>query len=260
MTRSGAGNTRRVHLRRLAPALVVLAAISATGCGAVQKDVTCPGPTCTAALATVRGRIARLPGVAGVTRVEFHHGLDTGDSGLVVYRARASGVAAERLNRQVLAIYRRADPELAGAQRVDLQLVHDPESFVDRTDDLGPARTGRGSTPCEAARCRTELRDLERRLRAEVTTDFTVQEVRLDPHGQSGAPEVVVRLRSRLHQDQSAALTSAADRVSALVARSGVAASYGVRVLVSHPVEHTLLTRWTAYAGFLDVPDQQAAE
>lgn len=249
---------------RLLPALALLvAALALTGCDTLQKVLTCPGQRCTRALTSARGRIAQLPGVTGVTRVEYHYGLDTGTSGLVVYRARpADDTAAKRLNRQVLAVYRKADKELAGAERVDLQLIHDPEMFVSRTDDLSTTRaSAEGGATCAATRCGAQIRRLERRLRSEVaTSDVTVEGARLDPQGQSGQPEVVVRLRSGLHMDRFADLTSAADRVSALAAGSGISTSYGVRVLVSHPVEHTLLTRWTAYDGFLDVPDQQATE
>jgi hypothetical protein len=252
--------------RLLLVGLALVAAVAVSGCDALQKDLTCPGERCTAALAGVRDKVAALPGVSEVTTVEYHYGLDTGRRGLVVYRADAgTAVEARELNRSVLALYRKGGSELASATDVNLQLIHDPETLAPRTDQLGaaPAGTSTGSgTDCRATRCRAELRTVTRQVRAALPPDaFRLTDVRLDLEGAGGRPDVVVRLATEIRMADYAQIGDVADQVATVVRDSDrVPAAYGVRVLVTHPVEHTMLTRWTSYDGFTDVPDEQAIQ
>ncbi len=251
-------------LRPLLFGVVLVTSLVVTGCGSSQKDLACPGERCTPELVAVRERVARLAGVTEVRSVVYQDTLITGRRGLVVYRATPGSAAeARELNRSVLALYREGSPELAGAGDVDLQLVWDPEALVPRTDDLGRPGVNTpdpGSVaPCLATRCRTALRAIARKVRAALPSDgFTFAGVRLHRRGTGGVPEVVVRLATVLRMTDYDRIGQVADQVSTITASSGIPTAYGKRVLVTHPVERTMLTRWTSFGGFTDVPDQQA--
>ncbi len=260
------GQTRGVTcaLRPLLVGVVLVTAVVVSGCGTLQRDLRCPGERCTAELVAVRDRIAHLAGVTEVRTVAYQDTLVTGRSGLVVYRAHPrSAAAARKLNRSVLALYREGSSELADASNVDLQLIWDPETLVPRTDDLGRPFVGaphpEAGADCLVTRCRAERQAIRRHVRAFLTADgFRLAEVRLHAHGKGGGPEVVVRLATDLRMTDYDRIGEVADQVSAITADSGIPAAYGNRVLVTHPVERTMLTRWTPYDGFTDVPDQQA--
>jgi hypothetical protein len=265
LKRAGDGHNRGVTLRPssvlLAAALLLAAAVS--GCDAVSQDLSCPGDGCSSGLAGVRARVADVPGVIEVTSVEYRYGLDTGHRGRVVYRATPKDAAAARdLNRSVLEVVRRPGSDLAEATDVDLQLVWSPETLVPRTDELGTAatRTAVPADDCARSGCRKQLRQVEHEVGPRLPTGFRLAEVRLDERGLGGPPDVVVRLVTDLRMTELAHLKRVSAQVSVVLAKAPVPAAYGERVLVTHPVEHTMLTRWTSYDGFTDVPDQQAVD
>ena len=183
-----------------------------------------------------------------------------------MYRAAPRDAAAARqLNRSVLALLRKGSGGIADAGDVDLQLVWDPETLVPRTDEMGAASVA-SSPPdagddCLTSGCRAELGALARDLRAALAADgFRLAEVRLDARGAGGGPDVVVRIATELRMARIDRIRRVADQVAAIAADADVPAAYGERVLVTHPVEHTMLTRWTSYDGFTDLPDEQAVD
>lgn len=252
-------------LRPLLVGLVLVTAVVLGGCAAPVQDLSCPGVRCTAALADVRDRVEDLPEVTTVTTVAYRKGLNGDRSGLVVFRAHPRSLAAaRRLNRTVLGLFRSADDGLEGAASVEIQLTWDPEAFVPHTTEMGPFRestAGAGSDAgagCIARRCQPELKAVDRRVRAALPDGFRLDQVRLHDRGRGGDPDVVVRLDSDLRMSEYHRIVDVAARVSTVIAGAGVPPSYGERVLVTHPVERTLLTRWTSYDGFTDLADGQA--
>jgi hypothetical protein len=252
-------------LRPLLAGLVLVTAVVLGGCTPPVQDLSCPGVRCTAALADVRHRVADLPEVTGVTKVAYRKGLNGDRSGLVVFRAHPrSATAARRLNRTVLGLFRAAGDGLERAASVEIQLTWDPEAFVPHTTEMGPfrestrvARSDAGAG-CIARRCQQELRAVEHRVRAALPGGFRLDRVRLHDRGRGGDPDVVVRLDSDLRMSEYQRIVDVAARVAAVIAGAGLPSSYGERVLVTHPVERTLLTRWTSYDGFTDLADGQA--
>lgn len=247
--------------------VLALGALTLTGCDFLQKDLTCPGERCTKELAALRDQIAALPDVTGVTSVEYHYGLDPGTSGVIVYRANPKGAAAaKQLNHQVIDLYRHSavDSENRAATRLTARMVWDPERYVSHTMDAGAFRIGTATSgpaageDCAATRCAAQIRAVSRRLEAGLPSpNVTLKEVTFREDATTGQPVIEVRLASDLRGDRPTPITQATDRTEKLLESSGISTSYGERVLVTHPVQHSMVTDWdSADNSYNDLADR----
>lgn len=255
-----------VSLRAVLLAVVLaLGAFTLTGCDSLEKDLTCPGERCTKELAALRDQITALPDVAGVTSVEYHYGFDAGTSGVIVYRASPGDAAtAKQLNHQVIDLYRHStvNSENRSASRLTARMVWDPERYVQQTRDLGGFEIG-ATTPgkesgaeCATTRCAAQVKKLARQLEQEVATEhITVHKVAF--RGASDGPAIEVRLTSDLPGTQSVEVTRAVEGVQRLLSASGVRTSYREHILVTRPVQHSMVTDWDpADNSYNDVADR----
>ena len=243
-------NPRVTSTPRLVLAGALLAVVALSGCSASPVPA-CPGQHCSAALRHAGDRVADLPGVTAVRSVELRDG---GRSGLVVFRAAPRDAAAARqLNRSVLAVLRKGSGGIADAGDVDLsrsgiprRWCRAPTRWARRRLPAAP-RTGAttalrpGAGPSRARSHETCVPLSQPTGSGSRRCGSTREAPAADPTGRSGSPPSPDGPIDRIRR--------VADQVAAIAADADVPAAYGERVLVTRPVEHTMLTRWTRTTG-----------